>query len=172
MTSIIELKPKPSNWLPEKVDTQGRTPESWDCIGCGVNTAPGILNRVELEKAFLLSDSVTNHIDNQTEIYMVKPKVWKAAGMSAGMGGFCETNGDSGCLCIGCLEKRLGRRLVPKDFNHNHPFNRDALPCTRRLRARREGLKKWVEKQPDGSYQFCQVGSDGEVTCVPVSKVD
>jgi hypothetical protein len=28
-----------------------------------------------------------------------------------------------GCLCIGCLEKRLNRVLRPKDFQRGHPFN-------------------------------------------------
>jgi hypothetical protein len=41
-----------------------------------------------------------------TEYYGVDSRVWKAAGM--------EPNG--GCLCIGCLEQRLGRRLWPADF--------------------------------------------------------
>lgn len=44
-----------------------------------------------------------------------------------------------GCLCIGCLELRLGRRLVPKDFPE-HPFNR--MPGTRRLMERR-GEPEW-----------------------------
>ncbi len=26
-------------------------PESWNCVDCGVHTAPGMLNRVEMEKA-------------------------------------------------------------------------------------------------------------------------
>jgi hypothetical protein len=57
----------------------------------------------------------------------VKPAVWKAAGV-ADMGG---------CLCIGCLEKRIGRTLVPKDFNRNHPFH--MLPGIERLLNRRDG---------------------------------
>jgi hypothetical protein len=40
-------------------------------------------------------------------------------------------------LCIGCLEKRLGRRLKPKDFQRDHPFNAYHMPCTPRLRDRR-----------------------------------
>jgi hypothetical protein len=38
------------------------------------------------------------------EYYMVAGEVWDAAGM------------DSGYLCVGCLENRLGRRLGPSDF--------------------------------------------------------
>jgi hypothetical protein len=32
-----------------------------------------------------------------------------------------------GCLCIGCLERRIGRKLKPKDFERNHPFNNSGL---------------------------------------------
>ena len=55
---------------------------------------------------------------------MGRNTVWKAAGMEP-MGG---------CLCVGCLEKRLGRRLRPKDFTR-HPFN--TMPGTKRLTERR-----------------------------------
>jgi len=41
-----------------------------------------------------------------------------------------------GCLCIGCLERRLGRRLTPKDFSRRHPFNK--TPGTGRLIERRD----------------------------------
>jgi hypothetical protein len=52
------------------------------------------------------------HIDNDTEMYMVRNVIWKQARMKP-MGG---------CLCIACLEKRLGRRLKPKDFDPRSPF--------------------------------------------------
>jgi len=45
--------------------------------------------------------------------------------------------GWGGCLCIGCLEKRIGRRLKPKDFLRDHPFN--LMPGTQRLLERRGG---------------------------------
>jgi hypothetical protein len=170
MSSIIE-KPKPSNWSPEKPDLKGYTPESWVCVDCGGNTAPGLSTRIEMEQAYTLSDTLSQTIDAQSELYMVKDKVWKAAGMSGGMGGFRETDGDKGCLCIGCLEKRIGRRLVPKDFT-NHPFNRNHSPCTNRLRARRTGLKQWVNEYPDGSHRLCTVGMDGEVTSISVEPMD
>ena len=95
---------------------EGLTPESWHCIDCGTNTAPGMSNRVELEAAFAANESdkgVTQQITAESEIYTVRKAVWAAAGM--------EPNG--GCLCIGCLEKRLGRRLRPKDFQRGHAFN-------------------------------------------------
>jgi hypothetical protein len=110
----------------------GLAPESWACVDCGVNTAPGLSTRVELEQAFAVNvltgnDGVEQHINNWSEVYTVKPQVWQAAGMED-MGG---------CLCIGCLEKRIGRTLVPKDFPRKHPFN--SMPGTKRLLARRDG---------------------------------
>src|SRR5437773_8738584 len=90
--------------MTEQLDLRGETPESWHCIDCGVNTAPGMLSRVELEREFAagalrLKEGVSFSLDNMTEVYTVRAKVWKAAGM--------EPFG--GCLCIGCIEKRLGR---------------------------------------------------------------
>ena len=40
------------------------------------------------------------------EYYMVRDSVWRAARMKPA----------GGMLCIGCLEKRLGRMLCPGDF--------------------------------------------------------
>jgi hypothetical protein len=123
-------------------------PESWLCVDCGVNTAPGILNRADTEQAFksnLLSASgkisAPMRVDEWSEVYMVRPKVWERAGM-ADFGG---------CLCIGCLEKRLGRVLVPKDFDRKHPF-RD-VPGTLRLAARRKGCG--ILNHQTGMYAIC-----------------
>jgi hypothetical protein len=110
-------------------DLRGKIPESWACIDCGVNTAPGFLNRVELEQALAAdwnNQGVKQTLGEHAEVYTVRPVVWKAASMED-MGG---------CLCIGCLEKRLGRTLVPTDFPRKHPFN--SLPGTKRLLARRD----------------------------------
>jgi hypothetical protein len=41
--------------------------------------------------------------------------------------------GYGGCLCVGCLERRIGRVLRPEDFPP-HPFLH--LPGTRRLLER------------------------------------
>lgn len=38
-------------------------------------------------------------------------------------------------LCIGCLEKRLGRKLVPRDFT-DCPLNRETSSKSKRLCAR------------------------------------
>ncbi len=46
-------------------------------------------------------------VDASSEVCaLVKPKIWKAAGMEE----------MSGCLCIGCLERRIGRMLAAEDF--------------------------------------------------------
>jgi hypothetical protein len=42
-----------------------------------------------------------------------------------------------GSLCIGCLEKRIGRKLKPNDFLRDHEFNDPRMPSTVRLRKRR-----------------------------------
>ena len=54
-----------------------------------------------------------------------------------------------GCLCIGCLEKRLGRVLRPKDFKRGHPFN--TLPGTPRLIKRQGRILPTVTK---GAHQM------------------
>lgn len=108
---------------------RGAIPESWDCIDCGINTAPGFFNRDLIAKALAAdwnNQGVSQTVDDWSEVYMVKPAVWKAAGMGE----------MDGCLCIGCLEKRIGRMLVPKDFPRKHPFN--VMPGTKRLLARRD----------------------------------
>lgn len=114
----------------KKPDLRGRVPESWSCIDCGINTAPGMLNREQMEQAFARdwNDQGVNQIYNElSEVYTVEPKIWKAAGMEP-MGG---------CLCIGCLEKRLGRTLTASDFPRDSPVNK--MPGTGRLLARRDG---------------------------------
>jgi hypothetical protein len=57
--------------------------------------------------------SIGQWIDWNAEVYTVRDAVWKKAGLEP-MGG---------CLCIGCLEKRIGRKLKPKDFDDS-PLNK------------------------------------------------
>jgi hypothetical protein len=106
-------------------------PESWECIDCGFNTHPGgaTAGIAKAIKAGLI-ESFSVRFDDQCEVYTVRKTIWTAAGM----------DGDGGCLCIGCLEKRLGRRLKPKDFDRKNSLNDDRLPCTDRLWSRRNGL--------------------------------
>jgi hypothetical protein len=119
----------------KKPDLRGKTPESWHCVDCGVNTSPGSLSRVEMEQAFAqqraagaqltAEPGVTIEYSEGSEVYAVRHSVRTAAGMEPW----------GGCLCIGCLEQRLGRELKPKDFLRHHPFM--ALPGTPRLLNRR-----------------------------------
>lgn len=46
----------------------------------------------------------TSHIN---EYYMVHSKIWRE---------FVPENKYDTMLCIGCLEKRMDRKLIPKDF--------------------------------------------------------
>jgi hypothetical protein len=97
-------------------------PESWSCVDCGVNTAPGMLSKA----AVYAGAEVT--FDERCEVYTVRRRVWKATGMKD----------DGGCLCIGCLEKRIARRLTPEDFLADNGLN--LTPCTPRLMQRRSGI--------------------------------
>jgi hypothetical protein len=100
--------------------------ESHNCIDCGFNTHPGAPPRELAEFLMNRDGSFPTTFTGDCELYMVPDAVWKAAGM--------EPYG--GCLCIGCLEKRIGRKLKPKDFTE-HIFNNPGRPCTERLRDRR-----------------------------------
>ena len=63
----------------------------------------------------------------RSEYYMVYNVLWKKAGM------------EEGFLCIGCLEKRLGRQLGPKDFT-DAPVNNLSRDQTGRLQSRLLGV--------------------------------
>ena len=109
-----------------KINTRGVTSETWNCLDCGANTAPGLWTRAEIENWFGLGfDEVPQQIGSDSEVYFVRKRVWEQSGLM----------GYGGCLCIGCLEKRIGRRLKPKDFPRDHPFN--ILPGSPRLLSRR-----------------------------------
>jgi hypothetical protein len=117
----------------DDIDFRGVASESHLCVDCGMNTAPGMLNRAELEDAAgalgalwkANQAGIKQTIGDDAEVYMVRDAVWKKTGLE----------GYGGCLCIGCLEKRIGRRLKPKDFVRDHAFNE--MPGTARLRNRR-----------------------------------
>lgn len=124
--------------------------ESWLCIDCHVNTAPGFLSGPETRVAFALGKSVPMHFDDTTEVYHVKDAIWKAAGMRPW----------SGCLCVGCLERRIGRELRPKDFaRHDDRAWRD-LPCSDRLLDRR------------GFRKITVIGDDGEEEIIIIDRAD
>ena len=116
-------------------DAFGNVTESWLCIDCGVNTAPGILSREQFKQRaeemgdrWIQGASITQHVTSDSEMYTVRPVIWKKAGM--------EEFG--GCLCVGCIEKRLGRKLKPKDFLKGDTFNHPDMPASERLRNRRK----------------------------------
>jgi hypothetical protein len=101
--------------------------ESWLCVDCGVNTAPRMPDGPTL-RALLLTqrpDGFEMTFDETSEVYMVRNVIWAKVGM----------RGRRGCLCIGCLETRLGRGLRPSDFVPNHVLN--LIPGTARLYDRR-----------------------------------
>jgi hypothetical protein len=116
-------------FLKEAPVTKGTAPESWCCIDCGFNTAPGFSTRAELNAAFAaqwIDQGVPQTIDHRSEVYTVRGALWARAGMEPW----------GGCLCVGCLEERIGRRLKPKDFDRDDPFK--MLPGTERLLSRRK----------------------------------
>jgi hypothetical protein len=123
---------------------KGRIADSYVCVDCGMDTCPGHTTRAELEQACRDAKAagknwkdVPTHLSftEESELYYVYPPVWEASGM----GGFWN-----GCLCIGCLEKRIGRRLQPEDFiaEHDEGFNDPHLPGTQRRFERLTGYSK------------------------------
>jgi hypothetical protein len=108
---------------PEHAAHPNSTPEHWRCVDCDWNTAPGVPGRAAL-MASVAGGALSLYTDNQ-ELYSVSDRVWRKAG------------NPRGCLCIGCLEARLGRRLLPKDFPKGDPFNFPWFPASERLRDRR-----------------------------------
>jgi hypothetical protein len=73
------------------------------------------------------------------EYYMVKPNVWERAGLLPTNQRTAPARRTSGTeiLCVGCLERRLGRTLVASDFTAapvNNPARRVAI--SDRLRDR------------------------------------
>jgi hypothetical protein len=62
-----------------KLSLKGLTPDSWNCVDCGANTAPGLKSRAEMEKAFaadLLDQGVKCRIGCETEVYYRAPSVF------------------------------------------------------------------------------------------------
>jgi DNA-directed RNA polymerase subunit RPC12/RpoP len=99
------------------------TPLSYRCVDCGVDTFPGNNGRKQLEDIQAGRNTQLTYC-SKSEVYTVREEVWDKAGSP------------SGCLCVGCLEQRIGRLLNATDFCDQDGFAR--LPCTKRLRKRRE----------------------------------
>jgi hypothetical protein len=103
-------------------------PETWNCVDCGANTAPGMAGANAVFEAVNAGRAIRQRVDKRSEIYCTTPTVWAAASLG----------GHEGCLCVGCLEKRLGRTLNREDFILGHPFNGPQWPRTKRLKDRIE----------------------------------
>jgi hypothetical protein len=108
-------------------------PVNWRCVDCGVNTAPGRSTRAQIYKPIVVEgkEVVEQTLDTSSEVYTVRDAIWAKAGMKP----------FGGCLCIDCLEARLGRKLESKDFLCGHEFNDPSLPGTIRLLERRGRTK-------------------------------
>jgi hypothetical protein len=65
--------------------------------------------------------------DGNWEWYMVTDEIWAEAGMS---------DYNSGFLCIGCLEQRLGRTLTRDDFHKSSGINFSSALASPRLQDR------------------------------------
>jgi len=118
---------------------KGYMSESHCCIDCGYNTHPGCPPRELAEFLMNRDGSFPMMVTPKSELYIVKNSVWESAGMAS----------YGGCLCVGCLEKRIGRKLKPRDFLKDHPFNHPGLPCTDRLRNRRGDSRVVISDQPE-----------------------
>lgn len=112
---------------------EGGHPASWNCADCGKNTAPGCLNAVDLVlSGARYSSDFEVVFSTETELFQLRDAVWRSA----------APEDARLVLCIGCVEKRLGRKLKPKDFQRNSGF--ENVPGSARLLSRR-GRKKGAE---------------------------
>jgi hypothetical protein len=119
--------------LDERVILSSGVTESWACVDCGVDTAPGCSAEAEVMKALHRPGRRTKVVGRmrftrKSQLRSVRNTVWKRTGP-----------GRLGRMLVRrCLEKRIGRKLKPKDFLKEHPLNDPRLPCTERLRKRRQ----------------------------------
>lgn len=68
-------------------------------------------------------DDYGRPVEGGWEWYMVRSEVWEAA---------ANQGGPPRILCIGCLEDRIGRRLMPSDFA-DLPINQPGWAASERL---------------------------------------
>ena len=85
----------------KKADLKKLVPTSWLCDDCGIDLGNRMPNRTELTSA--AAEIFGVYI--LTKINIVRAAVWAEAGAEP-----------DGWLCTPCLEKRLGRRLRPQDY--------------------------------------------------------
>jgi hypothetical protein len=89
-----------------------KNPPPFPCKDCGVNTMPATNEQGGTPKGC-------------HECYMVHDELWAKAGME-----------EDEMLCVGCLEKRLGRELIAGDFTDAIINDPDFPLHTPRLRFR------------------------------------
>jgi hypothetical protein len=125
----------------------GLIPDSYICVDCGMDTWPGHQTRAAVEQSMRAARAAgkewrgtTITFTAETEVYYVHPHVWAASGIDFW----------SGCLCIGCLESRIGRQLQSFDFIPDSGFNNPNLPGTIRRLERLLGteLTEGLDEQP------------------------
>ena len=125
--------------------------ELWLCVDCGVNTNPGHPSGPEMRIDLALKGVSQIKVDRDSEVYHVKDKVWFKAGM----------RNWNGCLCVGCLEQRLGRQLQPNEFSRHDKERFAHFPCTERLLNRRGFANVWVNTK-NGPREFEVALKDAE----------
>ena len=78
------------------------------------------------------------------EYYMLKEKVWLSI-----------VPGREGMLCIGCVEKRLGRKLIPEDFSYC-PLNEEeySQPRSDRLLNRMGFKRKFIKTGIEAEIKY------------------
>lgn len=134
--------------LRDPEDMTGLIPDSYVCIDCGTDTWPGHQTRAAIEQSLRAARAAGKKwrgtkltFTAETQVYYVHPHVWAASGVDFWRG----------CLCIGCLEKRIGRQLRPFDFINDNPFNDPNLPGTQRRLERLLGteLTECSDEEPE-----------------------
>jgi hypothetical protein len=133
------------SWRKDKA-VQDNIVESWLCVDCGVNT-PGCPDGPQTRIDLALNGESAVTYDRNSEVYTVKDAIWKQAGMRPW----------GGCLCIGCLERRLGRHLRPKDFSRHDYKVWANLPCTERLLNRRGRATVTVQTADGPKEVICDI---------------
>jgi hypothetical protein len=117
--------------------------ESWICVDCGVNTVPGCPDGPQTRIDLALYGESEVSYDRDCEVYDVKDVIWEQVGMRPW----------GGCLCVGCLEHRLGRQLSPRDFSRHDAKTWAHLPSTDRLLDRR-GARRMAVMTPEGEREI------------------
>lgn len=96
--------------------------------------------RPEIRKLFLCQDCGFDTFCS--EYYMVKHSIWKLTGI----------RGWGKMLCIGCLERRIKRKLVRNDFLLGLPINQDYKNMSSRLLDRLGVIKTTLETMTNGQH--------------------